>query len=178
MGIGNLPHESIPQVVNAQLDVGVRLIDTAHASNNEGILGEAIASFDGGGGVHRNTRGSPTISSHQEVHVVTKVWYTHLGYERTKMSVQESLQNLQEAINRQIFVHVLIHWPRCNDDIPWMNCEEEENNLPPQVKTAGPPPHLNKYGAFVDSWKALEVSTISAIEITVFTTSNRPNCDI
>ena len=156
MGIGNLPHENIRNVVNNQLSSGIKLIDTARASNNEKILGETIASFEkahsssntrGGGGVDE----SPDI-----IHVVTKVWYTHLGYERTKISVQESLRDLQSSTSVQIYVHMLIHWPRCNDAIEWMNCEEEENNLPQYVKDAGPPPHRNKGTALFDSWKALE----------------------
>lgn len=157
-GIGNLPHEIIPQVVKDQLRAGVLLIDTAHASNNEQILGEAIASFDGSGS-HGRTRGGGHSSASEEIaplHVVTKVWYTHLGYERTKISVQESLSNLNSASPRQIYVHMLLHWPRCNDDIPWMNCEAEENNLPQWVKDSGPPPHLKKESAFKESWKALE----------------------
>lgn len=152
MGMGNLQHELIPQVVRANLmpSQDIRLIDTAINSNNEQILGQAIASFDGES--HAQTRGGS--DKPPALHVVTKVWYTHLGYERTKMSVQESLQKL--AINsRQVYVHMLLHWPRCNDEIEWMNCEEEENNLPQFVKDTGPPPHL-KADAWKGSWQALE----------------------
>ena len=155
MGIGNLPHENIHNVVNNQLGSGVKLIDTARASNNEKILGEAIASYYG---AHSsNTRGGGGVDESPDIiHVITKVWYTHLGYERTKISVQESLRDLQSSTSVQIYVHMLIHWPRCNDAIEWMNCEEEENNLPQYVKDAGPPPHRNKGTALFDSWKALE----------------------
>ena len=138
---------------------GGLLIDTAHASNNERILAEAVQSFDTNEMVVRsNTRGGrPTTEELEPVHVVTKVWYTYLGYERTKISVQESLKALGYAQDkRQIYVHMLLHWPRCNDNISWMNCEEEEENLPQEVKDAGPPPHLNKDTAFLNSWKALE----------------------
>ena len=156
MGIGNLPHESIPHVVKDQLGQGVTLVDTAHASNNEKILADAIATFDDA--QHTNTRGG-LLEDNQTppiIHVVTKVWYTHLGYERTKLSVQESLRDLQSSATHQIYVHMLLHWPRCDDNVPWMNCEEEENNLPQYVKDAGSPPHLYKSGAFLGSWKALE----------------------
>ena len=51
---------------------------------------------------------------------------------------------------------MLLHWPRCNDNISWMNCLEEEDNLPQHVKDAGPPPHLHKQTAFKESWRALE----------------------
>jgi len=150
-GIGNLPHESIPQVVDDQLRAGARLIDTAYASNNEQILADAISKFDASG-----EGGGGTDEELEPLHVVTKVWYTHLGYKRTRLSIQESLNNLQVTSNRPIHVHMLLHWPRCDDEIPWMNCEEEENNLPQLVKDIGPPPHLDKADAFLESWRAME----------------------
>jgi len=155
IGIGNLQHELIPQVVNANLMRDISLIDTAHNSHNEQILGRAVASFDAAG--RAQTRGGGGSNDKlPPLHVVTKVWYTHLGYERTKISVQESLDQLRSTGTRQVYVHMLLHWPRCNDDIDWMNCEDEENNLPQFVKDAGPPPHLNKQNAWKDSWRALE----------------------
>lgn len=163
LGIGNLPHEQIPSVVHNSLqpDVDIRLVDTAHASRNEGILAKAIVDSDtsrqAGANNNKRTRGSSgnNIENPPPIHVVTKVWYTHLGYERTKRSVEESLKALQAVNTRQVYVHMLLHWPRCNDDIPWMNCDEEENNLPQYVKDVGPAPHLEIY-AWKDSWKALE----------------------
>ena len=157
MGIGNLQHELIPQVVSANLvpSQDIRLIDTAHNSHNEHILGKAVASFDAAS--HAQTRGGGGSSKPPPIHVVTKVWYTHLGYERTKVSVKESLDQLASKNTRQIYVHMLLHWPRCNDEeYGWMNCEEEENNLPQSVKDAGTPPHLDKQNAWKDSWRALE----------------------
>ncbi|KAL7501092.1 hypothetical protein ACHAWT_010843 [Skeletonema menzelii] len=156
MGIGNLQHELIPQVVSANLmpSRDIRLIDTAHNSHNEHILGKAVASFDEAR--HAKTRGGGGNDKPPPIHVVTKVWYTHLGYERTKISVQESLDQLVSKNTRQVYVHMLLHWPRCNDEIEWMDCEEEENNLPQFVKEAGPPPHLDKQNAWKDSWRALE----------------------
>jgi len=155
MGIGNLAHQDIPHVANAQLGMGVQLVDTAHASNNERLLGEAIASSGRG---YQKTRGGRPSGDDElaPIHVVTKVWYTHLGYERTKVSVKESLKDLESDNTRQIYVHMLLHWPRCHDDIEWMNCESEENNLPQSLREVGPAPHLNKESAFLESWKALE----------------------
>lgn len=161
MGIGNLPHTDIHQVVQSQLNTqGVLLIDTAHASKNERLLGESVAVADVSREAQSFTRGGKSSANTEEkdlepLHVVTKVWYTHLGYDRTKISIRESLTELGRINTRPTYVHLLLHWPRCNDDIPWMNCEEEENNLPQRVKDAGPPPHLNK-DAFIKSWKALE----------------------
>ena len=47
MGIGNLAHEQIPDVVSTQLGAGVLLVDTARASNNERILATAVARASG-----------------------------------------------------------------------------------------------------------------------------------
>jgi len=40
--------------------------------------------------------------------------------------------------------------------VKWMNCEDEEKNLPERIKNAGPAPHLDPDNAFIESWKALE----------------------
>lgn len=118
------------------------LFDTAQRANNEKRLNMGIVYAVKSSDLHSS-----------EVHVVTKVPYTHLGYERTKVAVRESLRTLK---NRNTHVHVILEWPRCNDDIPWMHCEQDEMRLPQHVKAAGPPPHLNKEYAFLDSWRALE----------------------
>ncbi len=149
-GVGNLQHELIPQVLRSIMDhdKGVLLIDTGRASRNEKLIAETVEQLL----PIAKIEGDDPI-----IHVVTKVWYTHLGYERTKLSVHESLAELSNysGVN-PIHVHVLLHWPRCNDEIPWMNCEEEESNLPQYVKDAGPPPHLDPQTAWKDSWRALE----------------------
>ncbi|KAL3785244.1 hypothetical protein HJC23_002699 [Cyclotella cryptica] len=156
LGIGNLQHELIDDVVRSSLqaDLDIRLIDTAHASRNEGILANAIVSSDKARSISRQTRGG--TETLPPIHVVSKVWYTHLGYERTKISVREILEELGSVSTRQVYVHLLIHWPRCRDDIEWMNCAEEESNLPQHVRDTGPPPHLNKDEAWKGSWAALE----------------------
>ena len=171
IGIGNLAHDSIPSVVRNQLaqssgdDRGIRLIDTASVSNNEEILSRAIESAGLLRSLKRTLRGkNDDDDDDAPIHIVTKVWYTHLGYERTKLSVKESLHKLQQqqstkgssSSKRLIHVHFLLHWPRCDDTITWMNCEEEEKNLPIRVKSIGPPPHLDKDNAYKGSWKALE----------------------
>ena len=93
-GIGNLQHDRIEGAVKEVVSQGVALIDTAAASRNEHILRSALV--DGGA----------------EVQVLTKVWYTHLGYERTLLSVQESADKLGKQPDI-----VILHWPRCNDAI-------------------------------------------------------------
>eukprot|EP00980_Cylindrotheca_fusiformis_P013996 scaffold3651_cov104-Cylindrotheca_fusiformis.AAC.4 len=144
LGVGNLQHDMIEiQIADGVGDdeMQYRLIDTAHASHNENLI------FDG------VRHGLYLSSKKDKVHVITKVWYTHLGYERTMISVRESLEDLNSP---DISVHILLHWPRCRDDIPWMDCASEEELLPQHVKDAGPPPHLNKETAFKESWRALE----------------------
>jgi diketogulonate reductase-like aldo/keto reductase len=150
-GVGNLQHELIKGMVASALQDNKKtmLIDTAHASRNEHLVAEGIVR-----GIEKKSRDRKT-----EVHVVTKVWYTHLGYERTKISVQESLQALQPAIDHDkvdLKLHVLLHWPKCHDDIPWMNCEQEEADLPAHVRAAGPDPNQDKENAWKESWRALE----------------------
>jgi len=137
MGVGNLQHDAIVDMIALGSDNGIRLVDTAHASHNEALVNQGIEKS----------------STTETFHVITKVWYTHLGYERTKISVTESLQELHAP---NVKVHMLLHWPRCRDDITWMDCEGEEERLPQNVKDAGPPPHLDKDKAFLESWRALE----------------------
>jgi diketogulonate reductase-like aldo/keto reductase len=118
------------------------LFDTAQRNNNERRLNIGIVNAVATSDLFAN-----------EVHVITKVPYTHLGYERTKLSVRESLRELN---NRNTRVHIVLEWPRCDDNIAWMNCEQDEMKLPQHVKAAGPPPHHNKGFAYLESWRALE----------------------
>ena len=161
VGVGNLQRNLIENIIyeGIQADHRIRMIDTAHASQNEALVATAIVN-----GVRR-FRQTENIEGRVQVHVVTKVWYTHLGYERTKFSVNESLENLGMAMKDphvDLHVHMLLHWPACHDTIPWMHCEEEEALLPQAVKDVGPPPHLDKEHAWKGSWKALEDMYLSA----------------
>lgn len=153
LGAGNMD----PHVVSAMIshglkdDKNIRLIDTAHVSQNEFLVAQGIVD-----GVER---GNPKKNEKIEVHVMTKVWYTHLGYERTLLAAKESLHNFQEAIdhpNVDLKLHFLLHWPRCYEAIPWMDCQGEEANLPAEVRSTGTPPHLDSQNAWKGSWKALE----------------------
>jgi aldehyde reductase len=152
LGVGNMQHEIIPLMVAEALqpDKRIRLIDTAHASKNEHLVAEGINK-----GVEKLNLGD---HDKVEVHVVTKVWYTHLGYERTKKSVEESLSALQPVLdngNVDLKIHLLLHWPRCFDNIPWMNCEGEEADLPEDIKNSGPDPTKDPE-AWKESWVLLE----------------------
>lgn len=161
LGVGNLQANRVENMVyeGIKAEHRIRMIDTAYASGNEKQVARGIVS-----GVRR-FRKTENFDDPVQVHVVTKVWYTYLGYNRTKISVKQSLENLSDAIkdpNVDLRVHVLIHWPRCHDTIEWMNCEAEENALPDAVKKAGPPPHMDKKNAWKQSWKALEDMYLSA----------------
>eukprot|EP00976_Prorocentrum_cordatum_P007906 157233-Prorocentrum_minimum.AAC.2 len=168
VGVGNLQPDSIPSILSsAYLENNKRgiplLIDTARASNNEHIVQSALVDSE----VHDDDA---------EVYVVTKVWYTHLGYGRTVLSVLDSLKALSASPKTQssikLRVTVLLHWPRCDDAIPWMHCEEEERSVEERVKWAGPSPLADKCCAWKGSWKALEdlydAGLVSAIGVSNF----------
>ncbi|CAB9522448.1 Probable NAD(P)H-dependent D-xylose reductase xyl1 [Seminavis robusta] len=139
-----------------QRDKKTWLFDTAHVTGNEALLANGIQQ-----GLQRMNL---LPEEHVELHVITKVWYTHLGYERTKLSVKESYERLQAALTDsstvqgqvQLKVHMLLQWPRCYETIDWMNCELDEANVGEHVQQAGPPPHQDKDNAWKGSWKALE----------------------
>mmetsp|Transcript_11133 Transcript_11133/g.26753 ORF Transcript_11133/g.26753 Transcript_11133/m.26753 type:complete len:503 (-) Transcript_11133:82-1590(-) len=162
LGVGNLQRNLVETMIcnGFKDDHRTRLIDTAHASGNEREVARGIMN-----GIkdlkEELTQKNDQIDVKQkvQVHVVTKIWYTYLGYERTKLAIDEILESFDEAIkdpNVDLKITLLLHWPQCYDDIPWMNCEEEEQQLPDRVKNAGPPPHLDKANAWKGSWRALE----------------------
>ena len=152
LGVGNAHPAYVGALVanGIQDDKKIRLIDTSHASNNEDEVAEGIlAGLDAMG----------NIKTKLDVHVVTKVWYTHLGYERTKLAVEESLAKFDEVAksnNVNFKLHILLHWPRCFSHIPWMDCDKEEADLPDYVKAAGPNPASDSDNAWKESWKLLE----------------------
>jgi diketogulonate reductase-like aldo/keto reductase len=157
LGVGNMIPDVIPAIIShgMKADKNIRLIDTSNVSSNENLVAQGIVE----GTKQLIERGEITATSKVEMHVVTKVWYTHLGYNRTMIAAKSSLESLKEAIdhpNVDLKVHLMLHWPRCFGDISWMNCEEEEENLPEDVKQAGPPPHQDPLNAWKESWKALE----------------------
>ena len=167
LGVGNLQRDLVESMIYQGLndDLRTRLIDTAHGSGNEREVARGITT-----GIKalkeqlaKNEKKSKDnqIDRKQRirVHVVTKIWYTHLGYERTKLAIDDILEHFEEAIkdsNVDLKVTILIHWPQCYDTISWMNCEEEEQQLPDRIKSAGPPPHLDRENAWKGSWRALE----------------------
>lgn len=68
------------QAVLDAIDVGYRLIDTAQAYGNEEAVGEAI---------------KMSSVDRKDLFITTKVWISNYGYEKAKMSVEESLKKMQ-----------------------------------------------------------------------------------
>jgi len=111
-----------------------------------------------------------THDSNDSVTVITKVWYTHLGYNRTVASVEESLRELADGeedtsgaplLPNRTKVIVLIHWPRCPEDFEWTDCAGEEASLDLSVKNLGPSPlawteSSGDTAPFISSYMALE----------------------
>jgi diketogulonate reductase-like aldo/keto reductase len=148
VGVGNVPHAYVGALVAEaiQEDKLIRLIDTAHASHNEHLVAEGIIA------------GVQKLTKRVQIHVVTKIWYTHLGYERSKIAVEESLAAFKDVIASDkvdFKLHILLHWPQCFDSIPWMNCAKEELELPEYVRAAGPDPTSDP-NAWKESWRLLE----------------------
>ena len=192
IGVGNLQHELIPDIIDkAVYEYHVQLIDTAHASHNEHLIAQGLSFHSQKSLSNRDNNNNNIVQQTlnnkdddndndddmNKIHIVTKVWYTYLGYERTKVSVQESLNALglssslststlttpttkqkktKNKNNNHLQLHMLIHWPRCRYDIPWMDCEKEEKELPNNIQQLPQsPPHLNPDNAFIDTWKIL-----------------------
>jgi len=148
-GVGGLKREVVASRVAEAIqdDKKTRLIDTSQVSGNEALVAEGIL------------QGAQRMNEKVEVHIVTKIWYTHLGYQRTKLSVEESLtafQPLLESDQVDVRLHFLLNWPHCYDEVHYMNCDNDEANLPEHVKSAGPDPTKDRSGAWKDSWRALE----------------------
>lgn len=131
-------------------DKKIRLIDTAQSADNEGLIAAGILSGIDSMAGYNNEK--------LTVHVVTKVWYTHLGYARTKLAVKKTFNNFASVLADKrvdLKIHVLLHWPRCYDNVDWMDCEGEESSLDEEIRSAGPNPGLNPH-SWKESWKALE----------------------
>ena len=89
-GVYQVSNEECERCVLDAIDVGYRLIDTAQAYGNEEGVGNAIQKS----GVPR-----------EELFLTTKVWVSNGGYEKAKVSLQESLRKLQtEYIDARVII--------------------------------------------------------------------------
>lgn len=94
-GVYQVEPAEAERCVSEALKVGYRLIDTAQAYRNEEGVGAAVKNS----GIARS-----------EVFLVSKVWISNYGYEHAKVSIDESLRQLQtEYIDL-----MLLHQPFCD----------------------------------------------------------------
>lgn len=94
-GVYQVSPAECERCVRDALETGYRLIDTAQAYGNEEGVGAAVARS----GLKR-----------EEVFLVSKVWISHYGYEKTKASLEESLKKL-----RTDYIDLmLLHQPFCD----------------------------------------------------------------
>ena len=98
-------YEECKKAVLLALKNGYRHIDTAQVYKNEAAVGDAIRES----GIVR-----------EEIYLTTKIWASNLGYEKTKKSLQRSMEKLKvEYVDL-----VLIHRPYGNYIDTWKALEE------------------------------------------------------
>lgn len=98
-------NETVKQAVLDAFEAGYRHIDTAYLYQNEKGVGEAIRES----GLKR-----------EEIFVTSKVWHDMLGYEKTRRSFEESMENL----GLDYLDLFLIHWPKPEGKDSWKAMEE------------------------------------------------------
>ena len=89
-GVFQMPSEDTERCVHEALEVGYRLIDTAQAYGNEEGVGKAVANSG---------------LSREEFFITTKVWISNAGYERAKVSIDESLKKLRSDYIDLLLIH-------------------------------------------------------------------------
>ncbi|HIZ16677.1 MAG TPA: aldo/keto reductase [Firmicutes bacterium] len=105
-GVFQITNQEIcEQSVSSALKTGYRMIDTAACYGNEKAVGRAIQKS----GIDR-----------REIFLVSKVWIQDAGYEKTKLSFEKTLQNLQT----DYLDLYLIHMPYGDYHGSWRAMEE------------------------------------------------------
>lgn len=89
-GVYQTPPEETERCVREAIDVGYRSIDTAQAYGNEKGVGNALVKC-----------GLPR----EEFFITTKVWISNAGYEKAKVSIEESLKKLQTDYIDLLLIH-------------------------------------------------------------------------
>ncbi len=82
-GVYQINNDETERCVLDAISVGYRLIDTAQVYSNEDGVGNAIKKC----GVKR-----------EELFITTKIWISNSGYEKAKVSIDESLKKLKQII--------------------------------------------------------------------------------
>lgn len=89
-GVYQVDNSECERCVLDALAVGYRSIDTAQAYGNEEAVGEAMAKS----GIAR-----------RDIFLTTKVWISNAGYERAKVSIEESLKKLKTDYLDLLLIH-------------------------------------------------------------------------
>lgn len=89
-GVYQTPPEETEKCVLDAIETGYRSIDTAQAYGNEEGVGSAVAKS----GLQR-----------EEFFITTKVWITNAGYEKAKVSIEESLKKLKTDYIDLLLIH-------------------------------------------------------------------------
>ena len=93
-GVFEIPAEQTAECVFNALETGYCLIDTAQAYYNEKEVGDGIQRAIKELGIRR-----------EDIFLTTKVWVTEFGYEKAKVSVEESLRKLQTDYLDLVLIH-------------------------------------------------------------------------
>jgi diketogulonate reductase-like aldo/keto reductase len=191
IGVGNLPHNKVPYVLAVALDavssrqqqqsekseLNYRLIDTSRQAESalEVLVGRSLSRI--------SSSSTSSVSANDTIyHVMIKIWHTHLGYERTMLSVRDSLSDILPATKSDVAggssnghpdvrIHAILQYPRCYDELfatpaymnspnlstKYSNCSEEEDDLEDSIKQIDKTsPLVDKDGAWKRSYHALE----------------------
>lgn len=89
-GVYQTPPEDTKRCVLDAIDVGYRSIDTAQAYGNEEGVGTALEEC-----------GLPR----EEFFLTTKVWISNAGYEKAKVSIEESMRKLRTDYLDLLLIH-------------------------------------------------------------------------
>ena len=89
-GVYQIPKEETKKCVLDAIKVGYRAIDTAQSYFNESEVGDAIVES----GIPRS-----------EFFITTKIWIDNYGYEKCKVSVEESLRKLKTDYIDLVLLH-------------------------------------------------------------------------
>ena len=89
-GVFQIEKNDCEQVVLDALNVGYRLIDTAQAYFNEEEVGNAL---------------QKTSVKREDIFLTTKVWVSEFGYDKTRVSVLESMKKLKTDYLDLVLIH-------------------------------------------------------------------------
>lgn len=91
-GVWQIPDDVVDKVVVSGINLGYRLVDTAHFYYNEAGVGRGIKQS----GINRN-----------EIFVTTKLWNSEHGHDLSRAALLQSL----ETLDLEYIDLYLIHWP-------------------------------------------------------------------